>query len=409
MTFSVIVMLLGVPLFFFSTQWLYLHETDEALLVQKEEFVLFYAPKIKDNEISLFNTLNRDLKIEKYQETIVKDTLYKKSFYNNLKKENEPYRVLKTPVVINNKPYVFSAKINLVDNFDLMMSIFGVFVLIIFTLLVGLFLITKRISKTLWQPFYETLEQIEKFEIDKNSNIKLNSSDIEEFNRLNHSISSLIERNTSIYKSQKEFIENAAHELQTPIAIFKGKLETLLQRPDVTEEQFELLDSLNRSTTRLNRLNKNLLLLSKIESKQFIIPENVVLNEIINKQLNFFKEQALAKSIVVHIKLEQNSAVQSNAFLAEILISNLLLNAIKHNIEMGSIEIVLDTNKLTVTNTGSLESLKTAALFERFSKVNSSSKGNGLGLSIIKKIAENNNWQVFYKYENKLHIFEVQF
>ena len=70
MTFSVIVMLLGVPLFFFSTQWLYLHETDEALLVQKEEFVLFYAPKIKDNEISLFNTLNRDLKIEKYQETI---------------------------------------------------------------------------------------------------------------------------------------------------------------------------------------------------------------------------------------------------------------------------------------------------------------------------------------------------
>ena len=130
MTFSVIVMLLGVPLFFFSTQWLYLHETDEALLVQKEEFVLFYAPKIKDNEISLFNTLNRDLKIEKYQETIVKDTLYKKSFYNNLKKENEPYRVLKTPVVINNKPYVFSAKINLVDNFDLMMSIFGVFVLI---------------------------------------------------------------------------------------------------------------------------------------------------------------------------------------------------------------------------------------------------------------------------------------
>ena len=169
MTFSVIVMLLGVPLFFFSTQWLYLHETDEALLVQKEEFVLFYAPKIKDNEISLFNTLNRDLKIEKYQETIVKDTLYKKSFYNNLKKENEPYRVLKTPVVINNKPYVFSAKINLVDNFDLMMSIFGVFVLIIFTLLVGLFLITKRISKTLWQPFYETLEQIEKFEIDKNS------------------------------------------------------------------------------------------------------------------------------------------------------------------------------------------------------------------------------------------------
>lgn len=409
MTFSAMVMLLGVPLFFFITQLLYLHETDEALIVQKEEFVLFYAPKIKDNEISLFNRLNRDLEIEKHQKSISKDTLYKRSFYNNLKKENEPYRVLKTPVLINNKPYVFSTKINLVDNFDLIISILGVFILMILILLLGLFVITKRISKTLWKPFYETLQQIENFEIDKNSNSKLDTSDIEEFNRLNHSINNLIERNTSIYKSQKEFIENAAHELQTPIAIFKGKLETLLQRPDVTEEQFEILDSLNNTTTRLNRLNKNLLLLSKIESKQFNVPENVVLDEIINKQLDFFREQALAKAIIVNIKLEQNISVKSNAFLSEILISNLFLNAINHNTENGTIEIILTKNKLSVSNTGSLQSLKTDKLFERFSKVNPSSKGNGLGLSIIKKIADNNNWEVFYNYKNKLHIFDIQF
>ena len=409
MTFSVIVMLLGVPLFFFITQLLYLHETDEALIVQKEEFVLFYAPKIKDNEISLFNRLNRDLEIEKHQKSISKDSIYKRSFYNNLKKENEPYRVLKTPVLINNKPYIFSAKINLVDNFDLIISVLGVFILMILILLLGLFIITKRISKTLWKPFYETLQQIENFEIDKNSNSKLDTSDIEEFHRLNHSINNLIERNTSIYKSQKEFIENAAHELQTPIAIFKGKLETLLQRPDVTEEQFEILDSLNNTTTRLNRLNKNLLLLSKIESKQFNVPENIILNEIINKQLDFFREQALAKAIIVNVKLEQNISVKSNAFLSEILISNLFLNAINHNTENGTIEIILNTNKLTVSNTGSLQSLKTDKLFERFSKVNPSSKGNGLGLSIIKKIADNNNWEVFYNYKNKLHIFEIQF
>lgn len=409
MTFSVMVMLLGVPLFFFITQFLYLHETDEALIVQKEEFVLFYAPKIKDNEISLFNRLNRDLEIEKHQKSISKDTLYKRSFYNNLKKENEPYRVLKTPVLINNKPYIFSAKINLVDNFDLIISILGVFILMILILLLGLFVITKRISKTLWKPFYETLQQIENFEIDKNSNSKLDTSDIEEFNRLNHSINNLIARNTSIYKSQKEFIENAAHELQTPIAIFKGKLETLLQRPDVTEEQFEILDSLNNTTTRLNRLNKNLLLLSKIESKQFNVPENVVLDEIINNQLDFFREQALSKAIIVNIKLEQNISVKSNAFLSEILISNLFLNAINHNTENGTIEIILTKNKLSVSNTGSLQSLKTDKLFERFSKVNPSSKGNGLGLSIIKKIADNNNWEVFYNYKNKLHIFDIQF
>jgi two-component system, OmpR family, sensor histidine kinase ArlS len=111
----------------------------------------------------------------------------------------------------------------------------------------------------------------------------------------------------------------------------------------------------------------------------------------------------------VNIKLEQNISVKSNAFLSEILISNLFLNAINHNTENGTIEIILTKNKLSVSNTGSLQSLKTDKLFERFSKVNPSSKGNGLGLSIIKKIADNNNWEVFYNYKNKLHIFEIQF
>lgn len=281
--------------------------------------------------------------------------------------------------------------------------------MIILILLIGLFIITKRLSITLWKPFYDTLEQIEEFEIDKSSNSKLAANSIEEFNRLNLAINKLIEKNTRIYKSQKEFIENAAHELQTPIAIFKGKLETLLQRDDVTEEQFEILDKLNDTTTRLNRLNKNLLLLSKIESKQYNIPEEVLLNKVIANQLDFFKEQALAKNISINTALEPNTLVKTNLFLSEILISNLFLNAINHNTANGSINVVLHENSLVFSNTGISKSLETDKLFERFSKVNPSSKGNGLGLSIIKKIVENNNWEVIYSYKDKLHIFEIRF
>lgn len=409
MTFSLVVMLLGVPLFFFISQWLYLHEADEALAVQKEEFVKFYVTQIKEDEIATFNKLNSDVHIEVNKKGITRDTIYDRNFYNHMDKENEPFRILKSPVIINNKPYIFSVRANLVDDNELAMIILGIFTLMIMILLIGLFIITRRLSITLWKPFYQTLEQIEQFEIDKNSNPELAFSDIEEFNRLNNAINKLIERNTLIYKSQKEFIENAAHELQTPIAIFKGKLETLLQRTDVTEQQFEILDKLNDTTTRLNRLNKNLLLLSKIESRQYNIPENVVINEVVENHMEFFREQAAAKNINIITDLKESIAVNANLFLTEILIKNLFLNAINHNIKDGSITIKLDKNSLVFSNTGEGKPLETDKLFERFSKVNPSSKGNGLGLSIIRKIAENNHWKVHYSFEDSLHIFEIQF
>jgi two-component system, OmpR family, sensor histidine kinase ArlS len=388
---------------------LYLHETDEALEVQKREFLKIHVPQLQDSEIVVFNKLNSDTQIEKANRTILKDTLYNRSFYNSLEKENEPYRVLKTPVIINNKPYIFSTKINLVDNSELIMSILGVFTLIILVLLTGLFIITKRLSIKLWKPFYLTLEQIEKFEIDKNSNPELSPSNIEEFNRLNIAINKLIEKNTLIFISQKEFIENAAHELQTPIAIFKGKLETLIQRPDVTKEQFEILDNLIDTTSRLNRLNKNLLLLSKIESKQYNISENVAFDKIITGQLDFFKEQAQAKKIVINTNLEADTMISANGFLSEIMIKNLFLNAINHNVNNGIINVILTKKALIFSNTGISRPLATDKLFERFSKANPSSKGNGLGLSIIHKIAENNNWAINYSFSDNLHIFEIHF
>lgn len=407
--FSLVVMLLAVPLFFFMSQWLYLHEADEALAVQKDEFVRFSMPQIDENEIAVINKLSSDIYIEKNRDGIVKDTIFEKSIYNRMEKDNEPFRVLKSPITINNRPYVFSVKANLVDNYELAKGTLGIFIFLIIILLIGLFIITRRLSITLWRPFYQTLDQIERFEIDKNSSPELQLSNIEEFDRLNLAINKLIERNTLIYKSQKEFIENAAHELQTPIAIFKAKLETLLQREDITEEQFEILDKLNDTTTRLNRLNKNLLLLSKIENKQFDVPEVVDLKEVINRKMDFFKEQAASKNIRINTDLGSGTVVTANLFLAETIIRNLFANAVNHNVQNGEINIKLNKDSLTFSNTGESKPLETVKLFERFSKVNPSSKGNGLGLSIIKKIADNNNWRVHYFFMDNLHVFEVLF
>lgn len=396
------------PVFYLISEALFDEEADEDIMVLKHHFDKFTVKKLTIKDINLYNSYNQDVKIEKFN-GLKKDTLFDYSLYDSLNKDNEPFRVLQSPIKIENKPYIFSARMNMLGKENLTFSTAFLFIVLLLLLIIGFFIITKIISKTIWKPFYVALQKIEKFEIDKDTDVKLIESSTEEFERLNNAIRSLIKKNILIYKSQKEFIENAAHELQTPIAVFKGKLETLLQRDDITEEQSEILEKLNDTTTRLNRLNKNLLLLSKIESKQYNIPEELNLKEVIEKQLDFFKEQALAKNIKVNTYLYDNVILKTNAFLTEILVSNLFLNAINHNIKNGEINVKLNSDSLLFSNTGITSSLQTDKLFERFSKVNPSSKGNGLGLSIIKKIIENNGWTINYDFKNDIHSFEIRF
>jgi len=133
-----------------------------------------------------------------------------------------------------------SVRANLVESSDLVKSIFSYFCFTEF-LLFGLFYINKRLSAKLWSPFYQIIEQIEKFEIDKSNLPQLPETDIEEFYRLNQSIGKLIEKNRAIYRNQREFVENAAHELQTPLALFQAKIDTLIQSGDFTEQQNQIL------------------------------------------------------------------------------------------------------------------------------------------------------------------------
>jgi signal transduction histidine kinase len=407
--FSVIVLLISAPLFYFMIEKLYIEDADEALFLRKNEFIQYTVPNVKQTDISIWNKMNRDVKIEEPTPSVFRDTIYYQHFYDTLYKENEPYRILNTPVTIEGKPYTFSARINLVETDDLIKSIARLFAFILLFLLTGLYFITKRLSIHLWKPFYQTLDAIEQFEIDKTMETDFSKTDIEEFERLNQAILKLINKNTAIYNSQREFIDNAAHELQTPLAVFQAHIDVLMQRSDITQGQSDILTELNASISRLNKLNKNLLLLSKIERNQYVLTENILINSIFDKQSAFFIEQAEAKNIAVKIDLLEQVSVKTNLVLAEILVSNLFLNAIQHNIQNGNIHITLSKQSLTFSNSGIKHPLSIDKLFQRFLKINPSSQGNGLGLSIVKKIADMNGWTVGYRYENDNHVFNIHF
>lgn len=406
--FSILLLFVAAPAFYFIAAKLYIDETDETLTLQKEEFLTGILPHFKTREITAWNKYNRNVQILADIGTR-SDTLFTKTYFDKLENENEPYRELNAPIKIDGKIYTFQGKINLIEKEDMVLGIALLFVLVISLLLTGILLINKIASERLWAPFYNTLDQMQDFEIDKNKEPQFALTDIEEFSRLNKSLERLIVKNTVIYKSQREFVENAAHELQTPLALFQAKIDTLSQSANISKEDSALLGSIHNDIGRLNRLNKNLLLLSKIENDNYQDKQVIVVNEFLKRNIDFFIEQAKSKNLTLFAELNETISITSNPALVEVLINNLFLNAIRHNIKDGKISVTIADRSLTFQNTGPGKSLDREKLFNRFSKSDSSSRGNGLGLAIVKKIVEMNAWKLQYHFEDNLHNFKVLF
>ncbi|KRD10305.1 histidine kinase [Flavobacterium sp. Root901] len=405
--YAVIILLISAPVFYYISEWLYVYETEEVLLMHKGDFIKDSHQNFTQADIDSFNKYNRDVTIVPDM-GIKKDSIVGKMIYDSIAKEEEPFYLIYAPVSINGKPYTYVEKINLLEMEGMVFSIAAMFLFIIIILLIGIIWLSKATSNKLWKPFYNTLNQIHDFEIDKNKPPQFIRTDIDEFDRLNKSLEQLIEKNTVIYKSQREFVENAAHELQTPLALFQTKIDTLSQL-ELNEEQSNLIGSLSKDVSRLNRLNKNLLLLSKIDNEIYLEKTEVSINDYIKKHLDFFTEQAASKNLTIITEFTSDLKVNSNPALTEVLINNLFLNAIRHNEKNGKIVITTLDNELIFLNSGQNMPLVIEKLFNRFSKNNPSSQGNGLGLAIIKKIAKLNKWEINYSFYNDHHSFSVKF
>lgn len=406
--YSIITFLIISPIFYFTTEKLYLDDTDETLMLNKERFEKQILPGFKIKDISTWNTYNpENLILDKIP--IKKDSIFSTIDFSELEQEDEPYRMLFSPIKIEGQPYLYTEKINLVEAEDLLFSIAILFITLIILLMIGVFIITNRISKKIWKPFYELIHQIEEFEIDKDPKPHFKTTTIEEFNRLNEAVEKLMRKNIKIYNNQREFIDNAAHELQTPLAIFRSKIDLLIQRDDLTHGQAAIVVTINENIDRLIKLNKNLLILSKIDRNIELEVEKFSLKLLLEKQIEFFSGQANTKQIQIKNRINDDVIVNANKNLTEILFSNLLLNAMKYNVKNGTVIIELDNGKVSVSNTSDQTKIPKDKLFNRFSKSNQNQQGNGLGLAIVKKIVDQNNWEITYNYSKNRHFFTVTF
>ncbi len=276
-------------------------------------------------------------------------------------------------------------------------------------LITAIVFITARIlSKFILKPFHHAIDRLQKFSIQKKERLELLPTSTKEFKKLNEFLKTMTDKALEDYASVKEFSENASHEVQTPLAIIQSKIE-LLAETEINENQAILLTDIQNSIDKLSRINRSLILLTKLNNNEFLTNKELKFCTVEKETLCMYSDHLALKNITLNRNCEKSVYVKIHPTLAEILLSNLLSNAIRHNLEGGKIEINLTKNFFRVSNTGFPPDVPPNELFKRFKKSNQSQESIGLGLSIVKQICEVNNFLVQYDFADGWHTITVYF
>lgn len=321
----------------------------------------------------------------------------------------ETHRKLKVIRKIHGSTYKIEIFDVIVESEDIFAGVFQSQTRLFMILGIALVIFSFAVSSWLFRPFNITLQAIKNFRLNDVNSLDLGKTSTKEFKELNGILTGMAEKSQLSYRNLKEFSENASHEMQTPLAVAKGKIELLMQSKNLDEEQLLLINSSYESIDHLSRMSRSLGLLTRIENNEFTDLQEINLSEKLNKSIFDFQELLELKKIEIRHEIEENVSVQSDPVLIQILISNLFQNAIRHNISNGHIFVKLTQNLLSIANAGKPLSVETEFLFKRFKKDNQSGGTIGLGLAIVKKICEVNTFEIEYLYENEEHTLNVSF
>ncbi len=401
-----VLLILFFGVFYFILRFEVTQNIDEILSNKRNNIIEMF--KAKDGKIPIDELSFTDFKIQPITGSRQSDVFMDTLIFEKTDEELDEYRKLTTSFEFKGQTYkleIVKAHLEAVEIINTVV----ISLALIFLLMLAVFYFTTRFfSVKLWHPFYHTLDQLRNFEIEKSDKINLGESRIEEFNALNKSIEELTERTQNTFLNQKQFIENASHEMQTPLAVIQNQLEMWIGDSELTETQSEKIRMLMDSAQRLSKLNKTLLLLSKIENQQFFEVEQNNLKSLVEKILTYFEGQQEHLQIQVALSLK-DVTVKANSTLLNMLITNLIKNAFLHNVNHGTVAINVTENNFEVTNSSAFDEIPRDKLFQRFFKQSSNKESWGLGLAIAKKICEINKWELFYSAKGNDHTFGVHF
>ncbi|MBR4967235.1 MAG: HAMP domain-containing histidine kinase [Bacteroidaceae bacterium] len=324
------------------------------------------------------------------------------------KKETEPARVL-TKIFHDDDgtAYRLTVSTPTFERDDIIRAIL-IYIAIIYTVLLCTILaVTVVVFKYSMKPLYSLLRWLDGYRPGNRTDGFPNEETVYEFKKLTKAARETIERAENHLERQKQFIGNASHELQTPLAVLGNRIEWMMDNTSLTEEQFTELSKMRQSINRLVRLNRTLLLLSKIDNGHFLDRSNVDIVSVIENELEVYKEIFAEKELVCKVNVPQSFVVQMDEMLATTMVSNLIKNAFVHSPVGDTIEIAILQGRLSVSNSGD-EALDGARLFDRF-YTSGKTGSTGLGLALVKSISGYYDFGLEYIYRNGKHNFYIKF
>ncbi len=380
-----------------------LEELDEGIVKLRSKIDHYATAEKKLPEINLFT--NESVTFQKVNSPINDSGISTIHQYNAVSKKNRSFRKLIFPVVVSGQLYKATIHSQVEGTKRLTKVIFAITIATIFMIILFSTILNKLIISKLWVPFYQSLAALKTFKIDNPLPIIFPKTNTNEFNFLIDSLKASTNAESETYRTLKEFTENASHEIQTPLAIIRSKLDILIQNENFSEKQSENGKTVYAAVDKLSRLSQSLLLITKIENRKFENKKKIDLQFKMAEKLRQFEELWQMNSIDVTNNLAP-ATIDANEDLIDILLNNLLSNATKHNIENGNINIELGNgNVLFIENDGINTPLDDQRIFKRFYKEAKHQESNGLGLSIIKQICDASLVQISYRFTGSKHRF----
>jgi signal transduction histidine kinase len=391
------VLFIGSIGYYYIIRYVLIHQLDNTLKVEEQEIIDFVQKKEQLPEPSHY----RDQSVY-FTES---EQLIRRKFSSV--KLNGHFRQIQFPVFARGRRFVATVSKSQEEADDLIGLIVLITAFILMLLFLVLFFVNRLLLRKLWRPFYTTLGSIKQFNLSSQRSISQSHTDIDEFKELGHTVKEMTGKILKDYDTLKNFADNASHEMQTPLAIINSRLDLLIQDQHLDENQMKQLQGIYDATGRLTKLNQSLLLLTKIENNQFAEAKSIRLDALIKEKLFQLEELILSKHLTTNVEYQPTS-VMMNDYLADILINNLISNAIRHNEDHGQIDIAIHPGKLLISNSSTPLDFNASGIFDRFQK-SDQSQGIGLGLAIVKQICDNYRFSIRYDYQLGMHSFIILF
>lgn len=337
------------------------------------------------------------------------DITYKDSMVYIVEKgETEPARILTTLFKDDeNRYYELTVSTPSIEKDDLTDAIRNWMIFLYVALLIVVIAVNAWVFQRSMRPLYVLLHWLDDYRIGNRNEPLKNNTQITEFRKLNEAAMRNAERSERLFEQQKQFIGNASHEIQTPLAICRNRLEMMMEDESLSEAQLEELMKTHQTLEYITKLNKSLLLLSKIDNGQFTETKELELNGLLKQYLDDYKEVYAYRKIRTEVVERGIFRIRMNESLATVLVTNLLKNAFVHNIDGGHIRIEITPDSFTFCNSGVGHPLDKERIFERFYQGTKKEGSTGLGLAIVDSICRLQGIRLRYYYENDEHCFEI--